>query len=346
MSLYEDSTRRPERTRAREQRAGCRPVPTGLTATTSRVTTTERRARRARVQAVRRRRRLVVVACLGIVAALIGRLAVTGGREAHAVSSRAAVTARARAAEPVLPGPFHGYLLIADRGNNWMLLVDGAQRVCWGYPRRSRGRNAVSVRRLQHVLRAAVRSDHLQPGGPGHDPDHRRSPAGTHPLALRPREREGRRARLPEHARRRVPASERPRLGGRRVQLPRALHRRSRTGSCVSTARPGVCRHDPPRYLGAVNGATPLADGGTLVSEITGSWIDDIGPTGRLRWAVQAPVSYPVRPAAPRAGPDPARRLREARATVIIMTRAGQRALALRPGARARRARTTRRSRR
>jgi hypothetical protein len=58
----------------------------------------------------------------------------------------------------------------------------------------------------------------------------------------------------------------------------------------------GVCAHDPPRELGAVNGATPLADGGVLVSEINGSWIDDIGPSGRLRWAVRAPVSYPSDP--------------------------------------------------
>jgi hypothetical protein len=58
----------------------------------------------------------------------------------------------------------------------------------------------------------------------------------------------------------------------------------------------GVCRHDPPQYLGAVNGATPLADGGTLVSEIAGSWIDDFGPSGELRWTVQAPVSYPSDP--------------------------------------------------
>jgi hypothetical protein len=58
----------------------------------------------------------------------------------------------------------------------------------------------------------------------------------------------------------------------------------------------GVCRHDPPRYLGAVNGATPLPDGGTLVSEIAGSWIDDFSRTGKLRWAVQAPVSYPSDP--------------------------------------------------
>lgn len=58
----------------------------------------------------------------------------------------------------------------------------------------------------------------------------------------------------------------------------------------------GVCRHDPPNFLGSVNGATPLSDGGTLISEITGSWIDDISPTGKLLWDVQAPVSYPSDP--------------------------------------------------
>ena len=58
----------------------------------------------------------------------------------------------------------------------------------------------------------------------------------------------------------------------------------------------GDCRHDPPTAFGAINGATPLRDGGTLVSEIAGSWIDDISRSGRLRWAVQAPVSYPSDP--------------------------------------------------
>jgi hypothetical protein len=58
----------------------------------------------------------------------------------------------------------------------------------------------------------------------------------------------------------------------------------------------GVCRHNPPAQLGPVNGATPLADGGTLVSEITGSWVDDFAANGRLRWSVQAPVSYPSDP--------------------------------------------------
>src|SRR5690242_12530813 len=58
----------------------------------------------------------------------------------------------------------------------------------------------------------------------------------------------------------------------------------------------GVCTHDPPRTFGAVNGDTPLPGGGVLVSEIQGSWIDDISGSGRLRWAVRAPVSYPSDP--------------------------------------------------
>jgi hypothetical protein len=57
-----------------------------------------------------------------------------------------------------------------------------------------------------------------------------------------------------------------------------------------------VCAHDPPRTLGSVNGDTPLRDGGVLVSEIQWSWIDDFSRSGRLRWAVQAPVAYPSDP--------------------------------------------------
>jgi hypothetical protein len=56
------------------------------------------------------------------------------------------------------------------------------------------------------------------------------------------------------------------------------------------------CVHDPPRTLGAVNGDTPLPDGGVLVSEINGSWIDNFSSTGQLRSSFQAPVSYPSDP--------------------------------------------------
>jgi outer membrane protein assembly factor BamB len=66
------------------------------------------------------------------------------------------------------------------------------------------------------------------------------------------------------------------------------------TRSCGGTATASALTIH--RELGAVNGATPLPDGGILVSEINGSWVDDFGPTGTLRWAVRAPVSYPSDP--------------------------------------------------
>ncbi len=55
----------------------------------------------------------------------------------------------------------------------------------------------------------------------------------------------------------------------------------------------GSCSHDPPRYLGSPNGDTPLANGDFLVSEVNGSYIDEITPTGKLVWSVQLPIAYP-----------------------------------------------------
>ena len=63
-----------------------------------------------------------------------------------------------------------------------------------------------------------------------------------------------------------------------------------------SYGSPVECRHDPPHRFGSVNGDTPLPNGGVMVSEIQGSWIDEIGPEGRLLWAHKAPVGYPSDP--------------------------------------------------
>jgi hypothetical protein len=55
---------------------------------------------------------------------------------------------------------------------------------------------------------------------------------------------------------------------------------------------PTACSHEPPRYLGSPNGDTPLRDGNILVSEVNGSYIDEITPAGKLLWSVQLPISY------------------------------------------------------
>ncbi|WP_138443877.1 PQQ-binding-like beta-propeller repeat protein [Sinomonas susongensis] len=56
----------------------------------------------------------------------------------------------------------------------------------------------------------------------------------------------------------------------------------------------GQCVHNPPASYGSPNGAFPLADGNFLVTEINGSWIDEISPKGELKWSVRLPsVAYP-----------------------------------------------------
>jgi outer membrane protein assembly factor BamB len=65
---------------------------------------------------------------------------------------------------------------------------------------------------------------------------------------------------------------------------------------------PSECTHEPPRRLGSPNGDTPLADGNILVSEVNGSYIDEITPTGKLIWSLQLPIAYPSDPQ--QLGPD------------------------------------------
>jgi hypothetical protein len=54
----------------------------------------------------------------------------------------------------------------------------------------------------------------------------------------------------------------------------------------------GSCQHDPPRGFASPNGDTPLPDGGLLVTEI-GGWIDRLDRAGKLVWSIRSPVSYP-----------------------------------------------------
>jgi outer membrane protein assembly factor BamB len=57
---------------------------------------------------------------------------------------------------------------------------------------------------------------------------------------------------------------------------------------------PKNCRHAPPDYLAYPNGATPMAGGDILVSEIGGAWISRITRAGKVVWSVRAPnVRYP-----------------------------------------------------
>ncbi len=227
---------------------------------------------------------------------LVAGIGVARHRRHHASDARASLIVKAapkrRALAP--PGPIPGYLLIADRGNNRMLLVNSSKHIFWTYPAPG-GTPAmpfrfgddtffgpqidriVSNQEDQHTIqiisfpgrKVLWRYGHVNQQG---------SSSGY--------------LRTPDDA----------------YLLPNGLVTVADAYNCrvlfINHAHKivrqygttGVCRHNPPSELGAVNGATPLPDGGTLVSEINGSWVDDIAANGRLRWAVQAPVSYPSDP--------------------------------------------------
>jgi outer membrane protein assembly factor BamB len=236
------------------------------------------------------------VLALAALAALAGLgLATRHSHHGGATTTGAATAGAAPRPKPLdPPPPIPGYLLIADRGNDRMLLVDAKKRIFWRYPRPGTSpampfrfdddtffgpshTEIISNQEDQHTIqiisfpggRVLWRYGHTNVLGsaPGylHTPDD---------------------AYLLEDGLVSVADAYNCRV----LFIDRA-HRTVR-----SYGRAGDCRHDPPQALGAVNGATPLPDGGTLVSEIDGSWVDDIGPNGKLRWAVQAPVSYPSDP--------------------------------------------------
>ncbi len=58
----------------------------------------------------------------------------------------------------------------------------------------------------------------------------------------------------------------------------------------------GVCKHNPPTDVGTPNGDTPLQNGNLLVSEINGSWVSEYTPQGSLVFTVHVPISYPSDP--------------------------------------------------
>jgi hypothetical protein len=220
-------------------------------------------------------------AALGGLASLWAAQNVVGPQPATAAAYEAASRLRG------LPG----YLMIADRGNNRILVVNPSGRIVFEYPGPAEagrlffdddtfvepgGEYVISNEEGDHAIvqvNLARRTQEVlfgQPEAPGSDSTHLKEPDDAY--------------MLPDGTVTVADAANCRILFIRARQLVR------------SYGHAGVCRHEPPSYFGQVNGDTPLPRGGVLVSEIEGNWIDEIGPEGRLLWSVQAPVSYPSDP--------------------------------------------------
>jgi outer membrane protein assembly factor BamB len=243
---------------------------------------------------------------LAVVLAVLAAIALVGALVQRSGTKRAAdtTTSTKPKLDPnrvvTLPGPLQGGLLIADRGNDRILLVDPRRRSLWRFPTaadRAQGRRlvfdddtfvepggeALVTNEEDHgdILSIDIKSHRVTrlfgvPGpqagtsGQAGPPNHLNWPDDAYVL--------------PDGT---LTVADAYRCRILFIRNHRIIRQIGQTD---------VCAHDPPRTLGYVNGDTPIPNGGVLVSEINGSWIDKFSPAGRLIRAFQAPVSYPSDP--------------------------------------------------
>jgi len=199
------------------------------------------------------------------------------------------------------PPPFRGSLMIADRGNDRLLVVNAQKKVLWHYPSHAHpgppqgfyfpddafftdhGTQIIAnEEQNERIVRLAYPSGRVlwsygHPGTPGSEPGYLHEPDdaylwkdGTISVA----DAQNCRVLVISHAK-------------------EVLH---------EFGNPGSCAHEPPQLLGSPNGDTPLRDGNLLVSEVNGSYIDEITRGGKLLWSAQLPIEYPSDPQ--QLGPD------------------------------------------
>jgi len=186
---------------------------------------------------------------------------------------------------------FPGGLLIADRGNSRLIVVNDAGRILWRFPVHGSlppgqsfsaddafvapdGRTIVANDEAHQVIDRidiATRRVVWQYGvydRPGGTRGHLHTPDDAYPLANGD-----------------VVTAD--------IRNCRILEIDPAKRIVRQWGRTGVCRHDPPRTFDQPNGDTPLPDGGLLITEITGSRVVRLAANGHVVFDIHVPVAYP-----------------------------------------------------
>ena len=207
------------------------------------------------------------------------------------------------AGRPGAGSPFYGdRLLIADRGNNRLLVLNDTGRVIWAYPSETKPAppggfyfpdDAFYIRHGEAIISNQEDNDTIveiaypsgrvlfhygHPRTPGAGRGYLDSPDDTYLL---------------RNGEITVADSSNCRVLILDPRTRRVVDQIGTSGRCV---------HGPPASLGSPNGDTPLADGNLLISEVNGSWIDEYTPRGRLVWDTKLAIGYPSDPQ--QLGPD------------------------------------------
>ena len=199
--------------------------------------------------------------------------------------------------EPGAGSPYYGdTLLVADRGNNRLLLLSDTGRIVWRYPSRTAHApaggfyfpdDAFFMRHGTAIVSNQEENDTLivigypsgrilwtygHPRHPGTAPGYLNTPDDAYYL------RNGWITVADAYNCRILIIDEKTKRVIRQIGTS------------------GVCAHNPPSSIYSPNGDTPLKNGDLLVSEVTGSWVDAFTMRGKLVWSVKLPIAYPSDP--------------------------------------------------
>lgn len=225
--------------------------------------------------------------------------ALSGGAASRSAPVRPSTAGAANDPGRLAPGSdptaLPGSVLLADEGNDRLIVVDPRGRVAWSFPRpgdlapdvefRSPddafftpdGRQIIATEEEFSVVSLIDIASHRivwrygTPGGPGDGANHLSNPDDAIVL----------------------PGGDiltadikncRLLLLGRTDPVPVRVY--------GTTSR--ACYHAPPVRFGSPNGAFPMANGHYLVTEINGDWVDEMDMSGHIYLSLHPPgVSYP-----------------------------------------------------
>lgn len=214
---------------------------------------------------------------------LRARLRVVGAAGSPAPTPSATATSGA-----VRTRPFAGLLLIADRGNDRLLVMNAHKRIVWRYPSPS-----LPAPRFRFSF-----------------PDDAFFVHGGHAILVNEEENDML-AEIAYPSGRTLWTYGHPGIAGSSggyVHQPDDLYPYPGGGVTVADAKncrilflnvdgaferqigtTGTCAHGMPATVGYPNGDTPLPNGHLLISELDGSWVSEVTRTGHVVWSHQLP---------------------------------------------------------